>query len=251
MANGVYSCSGNEECIATVGSEKSRDYVVEAEFSVNAWKDENAEVVLCSLYRDADNNIKYSVNKDGKLSIIKTVNGESEIIDSVLTGVTVEGVHTLRAQIEKEEHRVYLDGELFITRTTNIPELQYGKAAIRTSGAEAEFKSFNLNGFLYKSDVVDTSISVTDADGKTITSLSDTDTILVNTQSTEQGKVYIALYNNEKELVSVTAADSVMEDGHFTCIEEMKLPAEKDGITAKVFYWNSSNKPLADTVIIK
>lgn len=251
MANGVYSCSGNEECIATAGSEKSRDYIVEAEFSVNAWKDENAEVVLCSLYRDADNNIKYSVNKDGKLSIIKTVNGESEIIDSVLTGVPVEGVHTLRAQIEKEEHRVYLDGELLITRTINIPELQYGKAAIGTSGAEAEFKSFNLNGFLYKRDVVDTSISVTDADGKTITSLSDTDTILVNTQSTEQGKVYIALYNNEKELVSVTAADSVMEDGHFKCIEEMKLPAEKDGMTAKIFLWNNSNKPLIDTVIIK
>ena len=36
-----------------------------------------------------------------------------------------------------------------------------------------------------------------------------------------------------------------------TCIEEMKLPAEKDGMTAKIFLWNNSNKPLIDTVIIK
>lgn len=251
MANGVYSCSDNAESIASVGFEKSRDYIVEAEFSVDTWKNENAEVSLYSLYRDADNNIKYSVNKDGNLSIIKTINGESEVVDTVSTGVQIDGVHTLRAQIEKEEHRVYLDGELFITKTINIPELQYGKAAIGANGAGVDFESFNMNGFMYKMDIADTSISVTDADGETISSLTEADSILVNVKSPEQGKVYIALYDAENMLISVSEADSVMEGGHFAGVAEMKLPAEKDGITAKVFYWNSSNKPLADTVIIK
>lgn len=205
---------------------------------------------MYSLYRDAENNIKYSVNKDGKLSITKTVDGESEVIDSVSTGVSINGVHTLRAQIEKEEHRVYLDGELFITRTINVPELQYGKAAVGANGAETEFESFNMNGFLYKREIIDTSINVTGADGEAITSLSETDTILVKAQSMEQGNVYIALYDAENKLVSVTAAAAVAENGYFVCSEEMKLPTEKEGMTVKVFFWNSS-KPLTDAVTIK
>ena len=243
---------------AVAGYDNSTDYYFQTDFDAGNMTGD-ASVDFYALYKDENNYFKYSVTADDQLVIIKRINGhDTELVRASTDDIPWTEKYRFGLQIEKQEHRVYINNVLAASFTELEPKLTYGSVGIGTTNTTASFDNVSMNAYLWDYNGGDTPyITAEDENGNRVDSLPETGSTTVSAHIpdgyTEEAPSFMAaVYDAQGILKQIIRPEPETKNTESGMTISLVIPEDITGGKVKIMLWDSisSMKPLCNSLLL-